>query len=446
MLGSVLHSAGAMDDAALRLTPDDFFDQANATVFRQMLAMHDLGKPVDMRLLIERLRSAKAGDKTEYEAIGGASYFVALGRAVITPAHGAHYAEIVRSKSSLRQLQIAANGIFRETNDPAADPDELAQRFEETLTELAARRMHHQAAVVDLTHVVAGALERIYRRQETGKGEGLPTGYAKIDEMTGGLRAGELAIIAARPSQGKSALMANVCENVAVGARKQVLLVSLEMSGLDIADRMLAAQSGVKLWRMRNGSITEHEREKVIEAASKVADAPLSIDSPPSRSASEIASLARKAKRAGKLDLLAVDYVQLIRPDNPRDPREQQVSKAAWRLKTLARELDVPVVVAAQLNRLSEQGNRRPRLSDLRESGALEQHADMVWLIHWPDGKPGESEAAEIDVAKQRNGPTGIVKLQWQRDFVRFNDEPATQWDEHRSNWVPESMREDEGF
>lgn len=452
VLGSILLSRDACDEAAVMLTPDDFYDDAHAITFRAAMRLVDEGRPVDLGLLVDRLKSSRKTEaETEYAYIGGAAFLNRLRQAVATPAHVIYYADIVRKKSALRQLVAAGVEALTLAYDPDADPDEAVGSVESRLTEIAASRIDKRGEVVDLSRAFEAALARVDARQTNQHGEGIPLGYARLDEMTGGLREKELTIIGARPSQGKSALAVNICENIALSDNKTVLLVSLEMTSGEIAERILSSQARVKLWQMRNGTLSRDKMGDLVEAAGKFSQCNLYIDDAPSRSVSEIAALSRRMKR-GKagLDLLVVDYLQLIRPDNPRDPRQEQVAKISRRLKVLARELAIPVVALAQLNRQSDQGNRAPRLSDLRESGSLEQDADMVWFIHWPErtqGKePIEDEQAEIHVAKQRQGPTGVVKLHWLRDYVRFDDRPVEPWDETRHHWRPEQVQDQMDF
>jgi replicative DNA helicase len=287
--------------------------------------------------------------------------------------------------------------------------------------------------------VVLDAMERLDARLAgTHVAGGCDYGFRELDSKTAGLHEGELVILAARPSMGKTAFAMNVAEHVALAQQVPVLFVSLEMSSLELADRLLCSVAKVNSHRLRTATLSQEDRLKLVDAAETLSKAPLFIDDSPSRTVTEIAAAARRIKRRhGALGLIVIDYLQLIEPDNPKDPRQEQVAKIARRLKGLAREMKVPVLCLAQLNRQAEVSKDNiPRLSHLRESGAIEQDADVVLFIHREEyyhrGEDREQFAgqAQVIIAKQRNGPTGEVELQWLRDFTRFQDP------------VPERLRE----
>jgi replicative DNA helicase len=259
---------------------------------------------------------------------------------------------------------------------------------------------------------------------------GVETCLTDFDARTGGLHNGELIILAARPSMGKTALAMNIAENVVLKGKAPVLFVSLEMSGIELADRLLCSVARVNGNRLRNGSISKEDRLRLVQKAGEIAVAPLYVDDTPTRTVSEIAAVARRIRqREKRLGLIVIDYLQLIEPDNPKDPRQEQVAKIARRLKGMAREQEVPVLCLSQLNRQAEDSkDHRPRLSHLRESGAIEQDADVVMFVHREEYYHRGEEAAqyagqaEIIIAKQRNGPIGEVELVWEKDFTRFSD------------------------
>jgi replicative DNA helicase len=272
-------------------------------------------------------------------------------------------------------------------------------------------------------------MERINARRE---GEhthgGVDTGYSEFDHLTGGLRNGELIILAARPSMGKTALALNMAENVAVKYQTTTLVVSLEMSSLELGERMICSHARVNSHHVRNGTLRQEQLMKLIEASERLSESPLYIDDSPSRTVTEIAAAGRRLKRKGRLGLIVIDYLQLIEPDNPDDSRQEQVARIARRLKGMARELEVPLLVLAQLNRQAD-GSEEPKLSQLRESGAIEQDADVVMFVHRDDYGVTKDEREEeqgpnarLIIAKQRNGPIGQVKLQWMRDYTRFEN------------------------
>jgi len=257
---------------------------------------------------------------------------------------------------------------------------------------------------------------------------GVETGFSDFDALTGGLHDSELIILAARPSMGKTALALNIAEYAAVTSSVPTLFVSLEMSSVELADRMLCSIAEVNGQRLRNGTISNDDRRRLVEKAADMSQAPLFVDDSPSRTMTEIAAASRRLKRRNGLGLIVIDYLQLIEPDNAKDPRQEQVAKIARRLKGLARELKVPVLCLAQLNRQAEVAKEnRPRLSHLRESGAIEQDADVVMFVHREEyyqtndeDRARVSGQAEIIIAKQRNGPIGEIKLLWRKDFTRF--------------------------
>jgi replicative DNA helicase len=257
--------------------------------------------------------------------------------------------------------------------------------------------------------------------------------------MTGGLHNSELIILAARPSMGKTALAMNIAENVALRGGQPVLFVSLEMSAIELADRMLCSVARVNGHRLRNGTISAEDRKRLVKTAAELSQAPLFVDDSPSRTVTEIAAAARRIRRRheDRLGLIVIDYLQLIEPDNPRDPRQEQVSRMTRRLKGLAREMKVPILCLSQLNRQAEDSkDHRPRLSHLRESGAIEQDADVVMFVHREEyyhrGDDAEQHAgqAEIILAKQRNGPVGDVELIWLKDFTRFEDKAPERFEQ----------------
>jgi replicative DNA helicase len=268
---------------------------------------------------------------------------------------------------------------------------------------------------------------------------GLETGLMDFDDLTGGLHDSELVILAARPSMGKTALALNIAEHIAIdGSARPVLVVSLEMSSLELGDRLLCSRARVNSHKLRNGQISAEDSRRLVQTAADVSRAPLFIDDSPSRNMTEIAATARRLKRQEKLGLIVIDYLQLIEPDNPRDPRQEQVARISRRLKGLARELNVPVLCLAQLNRQVEATrDNRPQLSHLRESGAIEQDADVVIFVHREEFYQTNEEdrqrvkgQADLMVRKQRNGPTGDVKLTWLHEFTRFENSQHVLYDE----------------
>jgi len=424
VLGSILLLPEVCDDIASVIRADDFYDEANRLLYSHIREMYDTGSKIDHTLLISRLKTAGDLDK-----IGGVAYLGKLSIAVPNAAHSAFYAQIVAEKATLRKLIEASTEILRDAYDQNGEPRELvAQAEQKVFAIMDGRSAQHAASIKDILHQSMDRMEA--RLAGTHVDGGCETGFTDFDNMTGGLHNGELIILAARPSMGKTALAMNMSENVALQNQQPTLFVSLEMSGIELADRMLCSLARVNGHRLRNGTISSDDRNRLVQKANEISASPLFVDDSPSRTVSEIAAAARRIlRRSGSLNLIVIDYLQLIEPDNSRDPRQEQVAKIARRLKGLARELKVPVLCLSQLNRQAEDSkDHRPRLSHLRESGAIEQDADVVMFVHREEYyHRGEDKAqfagqAEIIIAKQRNGPIGEVPLTWEGDFTRFLD------------------------
>ncbi len=427
VLGCMLLDPLLSDDVVMILRAEDFYSDANARLFAQMVAMHNEGLKIDPTLLIERLKTSG-----ELDAIGGMAYLGEVAQSVAVPAHAEHYAEIVRDKSTLRGLIHSSSEIISDAYDPTRDPMELVGQAEQKIFGI--HDLRSGGSVAEIHDVLMETFELIDRRIEHGGATGVPTGFHDLDHLTGGLHGSELVILAARPSMGKTALALNIAENVVIDANVPTLFVSLEMARHELAQRLLSSQGRIDGTKFRSGIMSKDDRQKLVEASAKLSKAPLFIDDSPTRSMSEIAAEARRAKRKHGLGLIVIDYLQLVQPENPRDPRQEQVAKIARRLKGLARELAVPVLCLAQLNRQVEAGtgkeSHRPRLSHLRESGAIEQDADVVMFIHREEYYHSKEDAQREDIAgqadllvkKQRNGPTGDVKLAWLHHFTRFEN------------------------
>jgi len=445
VLGSILLLPEVCDDVALVLRPDDFYDDGNQRLYTHILAMYEHGQRIDLTLLINRLKDAEV-----YEAVGGAAYLAEVVNSVPTAANATYYAQIVRDKATLRALIHAGTEVVRAAYDQADNGERMLNFAEERMFSI---RDQRQASTNtrEIRDVLKEAWELIDARFEHGGATGAPTGFVDLDKLTGGLHPSELVIIAGRPSMGKTALATNIAENVAIDARLPTLFVSLEMSRLELVQRMMCSRGQIDGEKFRRGTLSGDEHHKLVEVGAKLGDSPMFIDDSPSRTVTEIAASARRLKRKNKnqLGLLVIDYLQLIQPDDPDDPRQEQVAKMARRLKVLARELAVPIICLAQLNRQAEMTrDNRPKLSHLRESGAIEQDADVVIMVHREEyylspherqeikdsGDPDHKlSTAEIILAKQRNGPTGDVKLHWFQQYTRFANAEYRQYDEFSS-------------
>ena len=424
VLGSILLLPDVANDLTLILRADDFYDDANRKLYGHMMAMFDAGIKIDVMLLVNRLK--QSGD---YELVGGSAYLAKLAHSVANAAHAEYYAEIVRSKATFRKLILVSTEILRDCYDEGNDAKEMLAQAEQKVFAIQDERSNQSAESIN--DLLTKALDRIDARLKGVHTDGgVDTYFTDYDAMSGGLHNGELIILAARPSMGKTAFAMNVAENVALRGNAPVLFVSLEMSGIELADRLLCSVARVNGHRLRNGTISQEDRKRLVDKAMEISSAPLYVDDAPSRTVSEVAAVARRIRqREGRIGLIVIDYLQLIEPDNAKDPRQEQVAKIARRLKGMAREIQVPVLCLAQLNRQAEEGkDHRPRLSHLRESGAIEQDADVVMFVHREEYYHRGDEAqqyagqAEIIIAKQRNGPIGDVELIWEKEFTRFSD------------------------
>jgi replicative DNA helicase len=438
VIGSLLLLPEVCDEVALIVRPEDFYDTAHRAIFSHMLVLHEDGRQIDPTLLSQRLK-----DAGQYEFVGGAAYLLELTQEVTTAAHAEYYARIIRDKAVLRSLIHVSTDIIQDSYGTGVDARQMLSRAEERVFAILDNKGDTQVrSVRDVLHESLARIDARMQRQHAYGG--LETGYVDFDDLTGGLHASELVILAARPSMGKTALAINMAEHVAIderGPNKPVLVVSLEMSALELGDRLLCSRAHVNSHRLRNGQLTADDSRRLIETAADISRAPLFIDDSPSRNMTEIAATARRLQRQEGLALVIVDYLQLIEPDNPRDPRQEQVARISRRLKGLARELKVPVLCLAQLNRQVEATrDNRPQLSHLRESGAIEQDADVVAFVHREEFYQTSDEdrervkgQADLMIRKQRNGPTGDIKLTWLHEFTRFENWQQPEYDEFTS-------------
>lgn len=435
VLGSMMLKPDVCDDLAALVRPEDFYDPAHQALYGHMQSMHSSGKRIDITLLVNELK--KAGD---FDTIGGAAFLARVSQAVPNAAHAAFYGKIVREKAIFRSVIDASTKILSQAYDQTQDAKEFLNFAEQNLFAVLNERVVNNVSTI--SDVLLQAMERIDRRMRgTLTNDSVETGFSDLDALTGGLHNKELIILAARPSMGKTAFAMNIAENVAIQQQVPTLFVSLEMSAMELADRLLCSVGRINGHRLRNGTLPQEDRRRLVATAGKISNAKLYVDDSPSRTVTEIAAAARRIKRREeRLGLIVIDYLQLIEPDNPSDPRQEQVAKIARRLKGLARELETPVLCLAQVNRQAEDAREhRPRLSHLRESGAIEQDADVVMFVHREEyyrrGEEREQFAgqAEIIVAKQRNGPIGDIELVWRNEFTRFEDKAPERLEEFDS-------------
>jgi replicative DNA helicase len=424
VLGSIILNPDVCDDVTMVIRAEDFYDDANRKLYEHMLEMHDSGRKIDITLIVEKLKAS--GD---FERIGGAAFLARTAQSVPNYAHASYYAAIVREKATFRALIDASTEILRDAYEEGQESKHILSQAEQRIFSILDSR--GTTVVASIRDILHDAMDRIDARM---RGEhtmgGVETGFVDLDSLTGGLHNSELIILAARPSMGKTAFAMNIAEHVAMKLLVPTLFVSLEMSAIELADRLLCSSARVNGHRLRNGTISNDDRARLVEKAAEMSRAPLFVDDSPSRMVTEIAAAARRIRRReGRLGLIVIDYLQLIEPDNPRDQRQEQVARIARRLKGLARELEVPVLCLAQLNRQAEDSkDHKPKLSHLRESGAIEQDADVVMFVHREEYfRTGEDRdqfagQAEIIISKQRNGPVGDIELLWQKEYTRFVD------------------------
>lgn len=422
VLGSMLRDNQVIADVVQLLKAHHFYQYAHQKLYE---AIHDLaierGVPVDPVTLADYLK-----EKQLTQDIGGPAYIVDLWDAAPSTGNAIHYANIIRQKAIVRNLIHVCAELQGEAFDEGRPAQELLDAAESRIFEIA--EMGVTGDTKTLKEAIHEAYDRMDARRERGHLEysGIPTGFTDLDSLTAGMQNSELIIVAARPSVGKTAFALNMLRHIVVEEGLPALFVSLEQARIELAERLLCCQAMVNSHRLRKGTLDSGESDRILSAGSTLSAAKLFIDDSPGQSMLRIAANARRLKLRHDIRIVVIDYLQLIDPaDAKRDSRQEQVAGISRRLKFLARELNIPVVALAQVNRGSEdRQDHRPRLSDLRESGAIEQDADTVMLLHRPDyHEPGQQEGLiEVIVGKQRNGPTGEVTLMYEKAYMRFQN------------------------
>ncbi|MEO2018785.1 MAG: replicative DNA helicase [Fuerstiella sp.] len=420
VLGSILLLNEAIDDVGEILKADHFYSDGHQKIYAAIRDLYENNvRGIDGITLAEELTR-----RDELEEVGGAAYLGEILDAVPHAAHVRYYSNIVRQKWMQRSLIYACTEILAQSYDMATDIEDLLQSAERQIFSIVEEQVG--SANIAIGDILMEAFHRIDERMNSeGDVSGVTTGFTDLDAQTTGLQPTELIVLAARPSMGKTAFVCNVAEAIARKDKVGVLLFSLEQSNLELAERFLCIVAKVNGHDLRAGNLTAEQRDKLMMASDELARLPLFIDDKPGRTIGQISALARRLHRKSPLGVIIIDYLQLIEPEDKNAPREQQIAGISRRLKFLAKELRVPVIALAQLNRGVElREDKRPRLADLRESGAIEQDADMVMFLHRPDqydpeDRPGE---AEIIVAKHRSGPTGLIRLTWRKEYMRFED------------------------
>ena len=429
VLCSLLLSPREVGDLCiLRLQPDAFYAPAHKIIYELVIEFSDKSKPIDFITMKQSLK-----DRGFLEEIGGPEFLNELYTFIPTAANAGYYVDIVREKYLLRRLILACNSLASRCYDDQENVEPLLDDAERQIFEITGD--HVKIDVVPAKDLVMQAIEQIEKVYENrGSVTGLPTGFTEFDQMTSGLHQAEMIVIAARPSMGKTALAMNIAEHVALVEGKPVAVFSLEMSSQQLVQRLLCSRAKVNLQRVRNGFLSERDFPSLTSAASRLATAKLFIDDSPGLSIAELRAKARRLVASHQVQLLVIDYLQLLRSTSRRaqDNRQIEISEISAGIKSLAKELNIPIIVIAQLNRQPDARAKeggRPRLSDLRESGSIEQDADVVGLLVRSEYYETDEEAkqekageAELIIAKQRNGPTGDVPLTFLKEYTRFEN------------------------
>jgi replicative DNA helicase len=424
VLGGCLLSKDAIADVVEILQSNDFYRPAHSDVYEVVQDLYGRGEPADVVSV-----SAELARRDLLGKIGGAPYLHTLISSVPTAANAGYYAEIVREKAVLRRLGSAGTRIVQMAEAPTADVDGVVDRAQQLVYEVTEQRTSEDFTRLD--SLLQPTLDEVEAIQgHDGAMTGVPTGFADLDSLTNGLRGGQLIVIAARPAMGKSTLGLDLARAAAIRHAQAAVIFSLEMSKTEITMRLLSAEARVHLQNLRGGRMSDDDWTRVARRLGEMSGAPLFIDDSPHVTMMEIRAKARRLKQRHGLRLIILDYLQLMSSPKRVENRQQEVSEISRSLKLLAKELDVPVVALSQLNRSAEQREgKRPMLSDLRESGAIEQDADMVILLHREDVyQPESPRAGEADfiVAKHRNGPTATVVVSFQGHYSRFVDMART--------------------
>lgn len=420
LLGAVLIDEEIISDATELVVPTDFYDKKHQAIFAAMLHLYERHKPVDLLTLTNELKKKKS-----LEIVGGSAYLTELTNYVPSAAHARSYAEIISEKSIRRRLIKTSASLTELGFDEETPTEDILQTAEAELFSVSDKNTNQN--LYSLESILDESFERIEElHRNKGQLRGVRTGFTDLDRMTAGLQRSDLIILAARPAMGKTTLVTNMAYNVATIAKQPVLFFSLEMGKEQLVDRMLSDVSGINSWNIRTGNLTDDDFAKLSEAMGEMAEAPIFIDDTPGLSVLDMRTKARRKHHESPLGLIIVDYLQLMQASgNHGGNRVQEVSEISRGLKLLARELNVPVIALSQLSRTVESRTPPiPQLSDLRESGSIEQDADIVSFIYRPGyyepDNPDVQNITELIIAKHRNGPTGKVSLYFHPEFLRF--------------------------
>lgn len=419
VLGSILLDRDAMITVSDIVQEEDFYKDAHREIFHCMMQLYRKSEPIDLITLSEELKK-----RSTIDLVGGYVYITNLSTVPDFTKHVSKYAEIVKEKSTLRKLIHAGSGIVQTGYSGDLDINDILEAAEKSIFDISQSKSHRSmTGIHEVIMSAYGILEDIYRNK--GKLTGVPSGFLDLDYKTNGLQKTDLILIAARPSMGKTAFSLNIAHNAAMKG-KHVALFSLEMSKEQLIQRMISAESRVELSKLKNGNLDEEEWPRVIQAMDALSKTRIYIDDTPGINMVELRSKCRRLKMDKGLDLVLIDYLQLMESDSRSENRQQEISKISRSLKILAKELDCPVIALSQLSRAPEQrSDHRPMLSDLRESGAIEQDADMVMFLYRDEYYNEDSEdknIAEVIIAKHRNGEVGTIKLAWIGQYQLFHN------------------------
>ncbi len=420
VLGAMLRSRQAAQIAVESLRPDDFYDPANREIFAAMKAMSDESRPIDLVTLDEELTR-----RGRLDAVGGAAYLIELSQGVPSAANVQAYIRIVDEKATLRRLIAAAEQILQDSYAGQKENAEILEGAEKAIYDITMRKGGEELQPIQ--PVLISTFEKIEQLVKNhGRIEGVPTGYTELDDLLTGLHPGELVLVAGRPAMGKTSIGMNFVENAAIRAGKKAAVFSLEMPAEQLAMRMMCTEARVDMQRVRRGAIEDEEWGKLADALVSIGPASIYIDCTPGITVPEVRSKARRLQLEHGLDLIMIDYLSLMTATGKNGSRQEEVSQISRTLKGLALELGVPVIALQQLSRApTGRANHRPLLSDIRESGAIEQDADVVMFIHredYYDPETPDKNIAELIIAKQRNGSLGTVKLGWKGEYTWFMD------------------------
>ena len=432
ILSAILIDNSILLDVLEILSPEDFYKSAHQKIFLSITELFSRNEPIDLVTLTNILR-----ERNRLEDIGGATHLARLVDTVPLAINAQHYAKIVHDKASLRRLIEKSNAITKRCLEDQGDVDNVIDFAESSIFEISEHK--NKQAFHPISTVIDSNIKTIEEHEKNKTlVTGVPTGFTKLDNLTSGFQKSDLIIIAARPSMGKTALSLNIARNAAVDANIPTAIFSLEMSKEQLSMRMLCAEARVDFFTVRRGFMSQETWMRITDAASTFFDAPIYIDDSPDITALSIRAKARRLKRDKGLGLIIIDYLQLMRGHAASERRDLEISDISRSMKALAKELDVPVVALSQLNRkLEERSDKRPQLSDLRESGALEQDADVVAFIYRDEmynkdeNNPNKGKA-EILLSKQRNGPTGKVDLTFLSAYTRFETLSSEEGSDHR--------------